>query len=93
MNRAFLIVQAILLGSVWCNSDGWAQIAVASGPPIATYGNPSSTVAALPACTAALNGKVYTVTDALAPTPLATIVGGGAVQLLVHCNGTNWLAG
>lgn len=59
----------------------------------AILGAPTSTVAALPACNAATTGQVYTVTDALTPTVLVAVVGGGAVTLVVHCNGTSWLVG
>lgn len=46
------------------------------------------TVATLPAGT---QGDMAYVTDALAPTFLATIVGGGAVVTPVFHNGTNWV--
>ena len=47
------------------------------------------TVATLPTPT----GTAYaTVTDALAPTYMATVVGGGAVVTPVFYNGTNWVA-
>ena len=48
------------------------------------------TVATLPA--AATVGRIAYVTDALAPTYNAVIVGGGAVLTLVFDNGTNWTA-
>lgn len=51
------------------------------------------TVAALPAATGALEGLHAGVTDALAPTFMATVVGGGAVHCPVYCNGTNWIVG
>lgn len=46
------------------------------------------TVATLPAGT---TGDTAYVTDALAPTFLATVVGGGAVTTPVFYNGTNWV--
>jgi hypothetical protein len=46
------------------------------------------TVATLP--TGAVGMTAY-VTNALAPTPLATVVGGGAVVVRVFHNGTNWI--
>lgn len=52
-----------------------------------------ATVAALPTCNAGLNGSIYVVTDALLPTVLGTLTGGGAVTTLIHCNGTAWVAG
>lgn len=48
----------------------------------------SYTVATLPA---GVQGDTAYVTDALAPTFLATIVGGGAVVTPVFYNGTNWV--
>jgi hypothetical protein len=50
-----------------------------------------STVAALPACTAALEGTIRFVTDALTPAALATAVGGGAVHVAVMCLNTAWV--
>ena len=47
------------------------------------------TVAGLPAGT---QGDTAFVTDALAPTFLTTVVGGGAVVTPVFYNGTNWIA-
>ena len=54
---------------------------------------PSKTVAGLPTCNAAANNMIYLVTDALTPAVAATVVGGGAVQTLVHCNGSAWIVG
>ena len=48
------------------------------------------TVATLPACVAGVYQRA-TVTDALAPTYDATVVGGGARVIEVLCNGTNWV--
>jgi len=56
---------------------------------IPSFGAPAVIVSALPACNAAANGKIYTVTDALAPTIAGIVVGGGAVTLEVHIGG--WL--
>ena len=47
------------------------------------------TVATLPAGTVGMNAYV---TDALAPTYLTTVVGGGAVNCPVFFDGTNWVA-
>lgn len=52
-----------------------------------------NTVANLPTCNAAAEGSHYGVTDALAPTFLATLTGGGAVHATAYCNGTNWVGG
>jgi hypothetical protein len=46
------------------------------------------TVATLPT---GVVGDIAYVTDALAPTYMATVVGGGAVVTKVFYNGTNWL--
>ena len=54
---------------------------------------PSSTAAALPSCIATLRGSMFVVTDALVPVALATLAGGGAVTVLVFCNGSNWIVG
>jgi len=54
------------------------------------YLNRTYTVATLP--TPASGVAYATVTDALAPTYMATIVGGGAVVTPVFYNGTNWVA-
>ena len=51
------------------------------------------TVAALPTCNAAVKGTQYMVTDALTPVALASVVGGGAVNVPVTCNGTAWIVG
>lgn len=50
------------------------------------------TVATLPTCDATATGSLSQVSDALAPTYLATLVGGGAVVTPAYCNGTNWVA-
>jgi len=60
---------------------------------VPAFNQPASTVAGLPTCSAALNGRIFTVTNALAPTIAGIVVGGGAVTILVHCNGTNWIVG
>lgn len=52
-----------------------------------------TTVAALPAAGAGNKGQRRHVTDATAPTFLATVVGGGAVVTPVFSNGTNWVCG
>jgi len=55
----------------------------------------ASTVAALPACTAALNGAVRFVTDNTGTTVGGTASGSGTVQTLVVCYGTGavWVVG
>lgn len=61
--------------------------------PLTTGNVPSTPVAGLPACSASNNGEIRIVTNALAPTVLGVVAGGGAVVTLVHCNGTSWVAG
>ncbi len=73
------------------SSTALAQQATIAVPPLRVFGNPSTTVASLPTCNAGANGFIYTITDALAPTIAGIVVGGGAVTLMVHCNGTNWI--
>lgn len=58
-----------------------------------TFQTPDTTVAALPAAGAGNKGQRRHVTDAAAPTFLATVVGGGAVVTPVFSNGTNWVCG
>jgi len=62
---------------------------------LATFNGPikalTTTVASLPA--AGTTGRLAYVTDALAPTFLATVVGGGSVKTPVHDDGTNWVVG
>jgi hypothetical protein len=50
------------------------------------------TVAQLPVAAAGLKGCRATVSDATAPTYLATLVGGGAMACPAFCNGTAWVA-
>lgn len=49
-----------------------------------------TTVAALPACVAGTDGWIKRVTDANAPAWNATVAAGGAVKVLVMCDGANW---
>lgn len=51
------------------------------------------TVSTLPTCSGSVNTYTYaTVTDAITPTYLGALVGGGAVKVPVFCNGTSWVA-
>ncbi len=86
MQRLSILLFALLLSSA-VRADGVFAFGVPS------FGVPSSLVANLPACNGLTNGVIYTVTNALAPTIAGIVVGGGAVTLLVHCNGTNWVVG
>jgi hypothetical protein len=51
------------------------------------------TVATLPSASTSGKGAKSFVTDALAPTFGATVVGGGAVAIPVYSDGTNWKVG
>ena len=57
-------------------------------PPLTNY-----TVATLPSAVTSGVGARSFVTDALAPTFGATVVGGGAVAVPVYSDGTNWKVG
>jgi hypothetical protein len=48
-------------------------------------------VSGLPTCNSGIQDQYATVTDAVAPTYLVTVVGGGAIHAPVFCNGTNWV--
>lgn len=50
------------------------------------------TVATLPTCNSGTQGGYAYVTDALLPTFMATIAGGGTNKVSTFCNGTNWIA-
>ena len=50
----------------------------------------SYTLSTLP--TVGTVGRVALVTDALSPTYLATLTGGGSVKVMALDNGTNWVA-
>jgi len=83
--RKFLIAALILLTNQAIAQD----ITVSNLAPAL----PQSTTAALPTCNAAATGKMYLVTDALTPVALASVAGGGAVKVLVFCNGSSWIVG
>lgn len=50
------------------------------------------TAAGLAGIASPVQGDVVLVTDALAPTFLAAVVGGGAIKTPVFYNGTGWVA-
>lgn len=79
--RAFIL--ALLL-----STSAHAQVVVLSSP---TQSRPIVAISGLPTCNAAARGRMYLVTDALAPVALATVASGGAVVIGVACNGTNWI--
>lgn len=49
-------------------------------------------LSALPACAAGNDGLTRYINDAASPSWNATVTGGGAVKVMVYCNGTNWTA-
>jgi hypothetical protein len=53
-------------------------------------GSGASVVASLPTCNAAAKGGRYFATDSNTTTFLATVAGGGANNVPVTCDGTNW---
>ena len=64
-----------------------------SSNKVVRYPHSYSTVASLPSASTVGRGSRTFVTDALAPTFQATIVGGGAVFTPVYSDGTNWKVG
>ena len=64
-----------------------------SNNTVIRYPHNYSTVASLPSASTVGRGSRTFVTDALAPTFQATIVGGGAVFTPVYSDGTNWKVG
>jgi hypothetical protein len=50
------------------------------------------TVATLPTCNSSFEGQMEGVSDAVSPSYLATVTGGGSVHTPVYCNGTSWVA-
>lgn len=73
--------------------QAYAQSYCGSGTPV-MWGAcvNSSTVASLPSCTVSLTGALYLVTDALLPSFLGSLTGGGAVKTLAVCTGSTWIA-
>ena len=53
---------------------------------------PLYTVASLPTCGAGQTGQIAFVIDALAPSFLVTVVGGGTIKTQVSCNGSTWVS-
>lgn len=85
--RRLLLIAALLCAPVSAQEEA----------PVVRIGSPtqvpSTTVAGLPTCNAGATGFVYLVTNALVPVLGSAVAGGGAVSVLVKCNGTNWLVG
>ncbi|MES2295348.1 MAG: hypothetical protein V4527_18775 [Pseudomonadota bacterium] len=72
-------------------AESATMMRVAIGPFLPALGG--GTVASLPSATTMGAGFKQQVTDALAPTYTATVVGGGAVVTPVYSDGTNWKVG
>lgn len=78
---ALLVLGCLVTGIAW----GAGSTTPIQGPII------GSTVAALPTCNAGSKGKEYMINDATVPAWNTTVVGGGAVVVIVFCNGSNWV--
>jgi hypothetical protein len=85
-------------GSSYTTTGSGSVVVLATAPTIAgaavftgTFQSQGYTVATLP--TAGVAGRRAHVTDALAPTFLAALVGGGVVVCPVFDNGTAWVVG
>jgi hypothetical protein len=86
----WLFIPVLIL--LWCfPAEG--QHGIISGNFLNVGNLPSKSVATLPPCNAGQNGAIQNVTNALTPIVGSTVVTGGAVTTLVHCNGTNWIVG
>lgn len=62
------------------------------GKATVIIGGAGQTVATLPTCAAGNKGARTYVTDALGPTYLVALVGGGAVVAPAFCNGSGWVS-
>jgi hypothetical protein len=80
------IIQASGCLSVGVNTDCGASNILANG----YVQTGTTTVASLPACNAGRKGARYFVTDSNATTFHTTVAGGGANNVGVTCDGTNW---
>ena len=97
MRLFYLVVFAffcVAIGATVAAHGGFFTSSQACQNVPATASNiPTSIVSALPACNASTNGQIYLVTDALLPSILGVLTGGGAVTIISHCNsGTGWVA-
>jgi hypothetical protein len=86
-NAPGIVTNAIHATSTTATSTFAGEVALLKPVKLAAY-----TVATLPTCDANSRGYVAYVTDALAPTFLVAITGGGAVVVPVFCDGTSWVA-
>lgn len=73
-------------------STGTAAPATSLTAVAGILGTVGTTVAGLPTCNGTATGYRAYVTDALAPSFLTILVGGGSVIAPAFCNGTNWIA-
>ena len=84
----------VAIGAIVTAQGGFFTMSQAcQNVPATTANIPTSIVSGLPACNASTNGQIYLVTDALLPSILGLLTGGGAVTIVSHCNnGTGWVA-
>lgn len=76
------------------NASGAATVAIIGNLTATTsVKTGATTVAALPTCNSAAQGTRLFVTDANSATFMATAAGGGANNMPVVCDGTNWKIG
>ena len=71
--------------SITLQPKGWGTVLV---PTVQTS---VRTIASLPACNAGTEGMRAAISDALSPSPNATLAGGGTVHTGAYCNGTVWI--
>jgi hypothetical protein len=84
----WLFIPVLIL--LWCFPAN-SQNVTKGGPIHSLTTIPNGLVAALPPCNGGTNGAVMVVTNALTPVVGSIVVTGGAVTVLIHCNGTNWV--
>lgn len=77
-------------GYVITNSANATVVTISDTGAVTTA---STVVASLAACTTTIKGQRLMVTDAVLPTFLGPLTGGGTVMTPVFCNGTAWVAG
>lgn len=86
----WLTALVLCLTSICANKLARAESTLITPPPQVIT---NTTIANLPACSAVNAGAIYRVTNALAPTIGLAVAAGGAITVLVDCNGSNWLVG
>jgi hypothetical protein len=80
-------LKKVIAGALHIAGVTYTNGGIVSGAPVRL---PGYTVATLPA---GVQGDTAFVTDALAPTFMSTVTGGGAVVTKVFYNGANWIVG